>query len=431
MTRLLATGTLVIAVHGWLGALGPAGERPVAFLGLYAAAFALYLLGWNLVRAEVRIGRGRGRGIGLVILAVGLLARVAALPMPVSDDVYRYLWEGRLQALGGNPYLVAPSSGAAYLPPGASADPYRGRVNHPELTTIYPPLAELAFRAVTAVRYSALAWKLFVLIGEAALVSGLLGLLRCRGRPASEILLYLWNPLPVIAFAGEGHVDALMLAAAWLGILALSGERRILAGLGWGASIAAKVISAAYLPLFLRRGGVRAILAAFLLLLALALPYRAAGFGLIEVLLRFGHRMPHNGSLQPLLAGALGNDAALAVAAALYLALLGWTWRRDPDPIEGGLDLTGGFLLLSPSVHPWYVTWVVPFLVFRRSGMWVLFSGTVGLAYAAYGFRALTGTFHLPLWLRCLEYAPVYLWGAFELVRGRSARRARLSRPAS
>ena len=146
------------------------------FQALYAIAFGFYAL------AVIRLPRYRSLpAAGLLVLAVALAGRAALLPVPptLSDDVYRYVWEGRVIRHGGNPYRTSPAS--------AELAPLRDtviwpRVNHPELATIYPPLAEAAFAVVTRVSESAAGMKAWIVLSDLAVAAVLLRWARSAGR---------------------------------------------------------------------------------------------------------------------------------------------------------------------------------------------------------------------------------------------------------
>ncbi|HEY4052196.1 MAG TPA: hypothetical protein VGL74_00540, partial [Terriglobales bacterium] len=172
---------------------------------------ALTLAGIAYLLAVLEFFRGRGASarlsgrlviVGLVLAAVWHV-EFLRLPAGADDDIHRYVWDGRLQRLGYNPYLVVPS------------DPAFDRLrtsetrtlNNPDLPTPYPPGAELYFRAVTAVHESTFAMKVAFVLCEFAIVLVLLDVLRRNKRPAHLVLAFAWNPLLAIEVAGSGHID--------------------------------------------------------------------------------------------------------------------------------------------------------------------------------------------------------------------------------
>ncbi|HNC73376.1 MAG TPA: hypothetical protein PK362_00620, partial [Elusimicrobiota bacterium] len=138
-----ALPALALALEGvWIASLGlrPWRAHPGGFLAVFAAAFFLYL-------PAVRRTLKRPQSLGL-ILAAGVLFRLTAFlsPPSLSDDIYRYLWDGRVQAAGHNPYRFAPD--APELASLRNAE-HTG-INHKSVPTIYPPLAQAVFRLAVA-----------------------------------------------------------------------------------------------------------------------------------------------------------------------------------------------------------------------------------------------------------------------------------------
>lgn len=421
--RLLCFGGAALlagmAVLGQGGRLGV--ERPAFLLGFGLAAVgylcALCFLDRGSGDAPVSAGASfvGDRRIWIIVGSVTLFSRLLVLPVPASDDVYRYLWEGRLQSLGGNPYEVSPAEAEEFLAnrpgPGSVVDPYLSRVNHPELTTIYPPVSELLFRLVTSLSYELRSWKIAVLVLDLSLVVLLAGYLRSVRRSAQDVIAYAWHPLPALSFAGEGHVDVLLLLTSWTAFFLLTKRKRALAGVAWGAAIASKFLPAIYLPILIRPLGWRGVLAGSGLLIAASLPFLGAGGGGVRTLLVFGREMSHNAPPHVELARVLGPGSAQVIVIAAFLlgSLLIVTRSSDNRHVSGAFGLTALALVLSPTVHPWYLTWLVPFFVLGRRPAWVAWSLSVGFGFLAYASEAETGRFFLSRGWRAAEYLPFYL----------------------
>ena len=152
-------------------------------------------------RFEPRVAR-RVVVIGLVLAAAWHIEFLRVPPGP-DDDVHRYAWDGRLQRLGYNPYIVVPSDPAAK----GMHTPETRNLNNPDLPSPYPAGAQLFFRAVTAIQASTFALKEAFVVCEFAIVFVLLDVLRCTRQGAQLVLAYAWNPLLAIEVAGSGHID--------------------------------------------------------------------------------------------------------------------------------------------------------------------------------------------------------------------------------
>lgn len=216
-----AAAVLVAAVAG-LAVLGDPARRLPAALGLLALAGCAWVAACLLLERAATAGR---RSPAAAILAVALLLRLPllALPPTLSDDVLRYLWDGRVAASGTAPsplapYLLAPD--AAELAP--LRDDVWQRLPHRQVPTVYPPLALAAFSIAATLPRPILAWKGLLAALDLAACALLIALARRRGLPAARGAWYAWSPLVALEVAGMGHVDALGVAAAIAAVLALS-----------------------------------------------------------------------------------------------------------------------------------------------------------------------------------------------------------------
>jgi alpha-1,6-mannosyltransferase len=283
---------------------GRGGQTLEAYVILYLALFGVYLL------AVVQVTRrpSGDRVVVAMILAFGLLFRLAMLPTPIvlSSDPYRYLWDGRVQRNGINPYRHAPADEA--LRP--LRDPeIHPKINRPTRPTVYPPGAEIAFGLVAAVAPdSLLGWRLFVLACEVATGTLLLGLLRRMRVPASAVLVYAWAPLAVFEGVQAGHVDFVMLPLLLLALGWRQTDRPVRAGVALGLAVLVKLYPAVLLLAWWRRGDwkfpaawVAVILAGY----ALYLP--GAGPDVVGFLPRyFSSAEDFNIGLRLFLTGAIG-----------------------------------------------------------------------------------------------------------------------------
>ncbi|HSM75142.1 MAG TPA: hypothetical protein VK852_10915, partial [Desulfobacterales bacterium] len=221
MTFVLSTLSFCL-VAGLMAFSGPVGKLGTGFGLLYLLAFGLL---WAMVRTFPSGMTARQAFWIVVGLGVGL--RALFLAFPPSLDVNRYVWEGFIQLHGVNPYSLAPQD--PLLQPLAS-----GRlralfdgINHKDLAACYPPLVQLLFRSLAALRPDPFFFKLAAALADAAVLFPLAALLRQAGLPAARLLWYAANPLLLVFIAGEGHLDSLMVLPLVLGVaLAAAGRCR-------------------------------------------------------------------------------------------------------------------------------------------------------------------------------------------------------------
>ena len=348
---LMVLGALVAMPHGDFL------NRPGDLYGFW--------LGMGLMGAGFMTAWGLERVSGRWFWGVAIAARLALLPMVPGDDIWRYLWEGYIQTQGFSPYVFSPDA-AALAPLRTSWWPL---INHPHISAIYPPVTQLGFWLLALVGPSVLLFKLAFVAADLG-VGWLLS--RRYGRRAT--LLYAWNPLVIYSFAGGGHYDGwfvLPLVAAWL----WHETRPRLSALALGMSIAVKWVSLPLLGFVLWRQRRRPVLAAALLLLGLApilltaLPFcSASSCPLVPVDSDFITRgrsaelVPYVVSLMWPASVTMNGIYALPLGL-LVLGLLARS-QRFGHFAEAYL---AGLLLLSPVVHAWYFTWLVPFAVASRS----------------------------------------------------------------
>ncbi len=249
---LLATIALLIAPLAWIDDLRAA--VPLYLVLVTAAALLLYV--------GVRWIERSGRDISARTILVGaLLLRLLVLPMQpsLSDDVWRYLWDGRLLLHGVNPYTALPADTSLTR----FHDELFLRQGYPTTNTIYPPGAQLLFASVMAVSESVgspflvgyYCYKIVVLGLELLAIYLLLAALRLRGIPLHRAILYAWHPLPIIELCGQGHTDsiwAVAILAAFVLLLQRRGRGggRALGPLAFGA--AGRLYPLGVMPLFLR-----------------------------------------------------------------------------------------------------------------------------------------------------------------------------------
>ncbi len=402
-----------------------AGARAqIVYVWLNVALFVLYLLAaaatfrWP---SEDRILLG-------TVLGFGLAFRLVVLPSPVflSTDIYRYLWDGRVQAAGINPYRYAPA--APELAPLRDETIHR-EINRPGKRTVYPPGAEALFLLVARVApNSILAWRVFILGCELATGALLLGLLARMRVPPPAVLLYAWAPLTVFEGVQAGHVDFAFLPALLLALRWRQEGRMAMSGAALGVAALIKLYPAALLLAWWRRGEWRLPLACGAVLTAGYLPYFVGvGTGVIGFLPEyFGSAEDFNVGLRFFLTDGigLGGEAARGIAMVLLAGILVAVLLRiglglienAQGVLRAGMAAISAYLVLIPTaMHPWYAVWILPFVAVRPSLAWLWFTGAVSLSYLKYHWDPAG----FPLWLRAVEFLPLYGFLAWEWLTGR------------
>ncbi|HZT31591.1 MAG TPA: hypothetical protein VFA33_17015 [Bryobacteraceae bacterium] len=360
------------------------------------------------------------------ILAAGILFRLTVWPLPpsLSDDPYRYRWEGELQAAGGNPYQARPAD-AAWAALRDSAFP---RVVGKDFKAVYGPLVEQAelwtYRAVSARVTGPERQVFWFKLPFAACDIGVLAVLwfwlPSAGLPRERILLYAWSPLPVLEFWAAGHNDSLAVLLVAGAFLAARRHRWTWAFLWLSLAAAAKLWPALLLPLFLDWEGWRPRRwrqALIFLPVAglLAWPYRSNVWENARFLSGFVSGWRNNDSFYSLVLWLAGDPyIAKKIAGAIILggmlAAAAWTARQSGalKRERAALALLLLTLMVSANCHPWYLTWILPLLAFLPVPALLLWSALVPLAYAAVIDWSILGEWRGSTWVRWYEYVPVF-----------------------
>ena len=420
-TSLLLPGLLVVAflaAFGWLDGLA----MPLPRLLLPAAAFLCY--------GAAGLAAGRGAPSLLVIWGVAILARLVLLPLTpeLSDDIYRYLWDGHVLLEGVNPYAYPPDHEAL----ATIRTPWHGEINHPEIPTIYPPLSQLLFGLVALAGGTIAAAKVVWLCFDLGCGLLLQRIAIRTGRPPGTVMIwYLWSPLLIVETAWSAHFDAvgLFLLAALILLAARRWGRPSALGSLLGLATLVKFAPAAALPPLARRHGGPVALAFAVVCAAFYLPFAGVGpLALTEGLRTYAEHWSANEGAFSLIALLAGDPLqARTAAAAMVIGVVAYTtWRRFS--IERALlwiIATG--LLLSPTVHPWYVLWVLPMAALRGNRPFLLLSGLVFLAYWGLASYQATGVWPQPGWSRLAIWLPVWLLLVLSAFPGKGANRLSLS----
>jgi hypothetical protein len=409
--------SLLARMPSWFRGLG-------AFQSLFLVGFAFFALAVVLRRRYERLPH-----VGLAMFAVAFATRALLAPLPpsLSGDLYRYVWEGRVLLAGEDPYTRAPDD--------ARLEALRDRViwpqvNHPELATIYPPLAEAGFALVARLSPTVTAFKLWVALHDLALVAVLMAWTRRLGAGPLAALVYAWNPLVLIEYAGTGHNDPT--AMLWLALAFLLAESRP----AWSAAALAlgclvKLAPLAALPFLLRRWPWRAR--------AIALLALAAGLGVFWMKTRAAYSglaaywgaWRNNELAFHYLDRWLGGYAPARTAAlALVAAAAAWAWWKRRDAARATRLVVRSGAVLSPVLHPWYLGWALMFEPLGASLPWLAFSATAVLNYGVFSTPVEGRSFHLPLAWRWIEYGVPLALAAALAIRARRTGPARDRRAA-
>lgn len=402
------------------------------FLGAYAAFFGLY--GWVVAQVN-RAEASASQLLSRYYTVLGIALRVVLLfQLPnLSDDLYRFLWDGHLTVAGIHPFAHPPTwfMENQVFPPGITPELY-AQLNSPHYFTVYPPVCQAVFAlaawaAPNSIWGGMLVIKLFLLACEIGTMA-LLGKFAAHSSPLipHPSFLYALNPLLILEVVGNCHFEGAMIFFLMAGLWHLKRGGGVGSAVLWALAVASKLVPLMFLPLVWRCLGWRRG-AVFVAVFGAMSVLLFASLLSLEVLANMGRsldlyfqKFQFNASLYYLLRGVglwqTGFDKGSVIGpwlgAAVAVGVLGWAFfRLKPHAkFEGLVEalLFAVFLQLTcaATVHAWYVT--VPLALALLTRWWrvaLVWSGVVVLSYSHYA----DGLFQENYWLIAAEYAVVWL----------------------
>jgi alpha-1,6-mannosyltransferase len=430
-----------------------------AYIGLFVSQLAFYIIAsYVVVRRSSRASHhARWITLGLIVLfAAGFRAMLVPQRPYLSADVYRYVWDGHLQAERINPYLYSPEAGELS---GLRDDKIFPNITDDDKRWLspYPPVAQFVFFAVSFVRpMSVTAFKATMASFDLIAMLLLMLVLARSGLDPARAIIFAWHPLLIFESAHSGHVEAVFIAFIALALLAWSRRDDALTGVALAVATLVKLYPVLLLPVFLiakpdeqKNSGIDTkvnpvsrllnrvahkrnlvMLAAFVATVALAyLPYLGAGANLFGFLRGY---VQEEGFVQSgaryLLLDALRkvlpiptNIFLILAAAGLIGSALWWLARpkRDvADVARGALALVGCYLLLTTPRYAWYYACVVPFLCLVPRVGWLYLTCASVLLYLLW-YTPLVYP-QIPLWLGACIFFPAIVWSVSERLSRRS-----------
>lgn len=357
-----------------------------------------------------------------MILGIAAAVRIMFVcrPPELSDDIYRYIWDGLRTIKGINPYAMAPAAVQPHTQEGAHL---LSLVNHADLVTIYPPGAQLVFSVAAALGGSAFIFKSFLALMDLASCAVILSLLKRFGKPSVHAILYAWHPLPILEIAGSGHIDgagiffllmAFYMAESRWSRLGKSTKRWrpcpfFISGFFYAWSCLVKLFPGVFFPILLNwippKNRHHFFSGALMGGVLLCLPFLNHIDHMLSTLLHYTRHWEFSGfSFFWLRQLSVSGMAARYILSTIFLTILFtiWTrvWRQNTAQPHHhthrammaiyGINLS--FLFLTPTLHPWYALYLTAILPFVPRVTGLILSWSVLLAYAVLIPYALTRT---------------------------------------
>ena len=370
-------------------------------------------------------GERRPLFILAVLFAVAFRIPLAAAPVNRDNDMIRYLWDGRVQTLGLNPYSVVPADEAVafthtdetrYMPSARARSPY-------------PPAAQLYFRLVVSIKDASRAMKVALVICDLLTILVVWRWLLATGRNEWLTLAYAWNPLVVLEVAHSGHIDAL--GALWIAGSAfwLSRGRTALGTIAFVLAVTTKLLPIVLVPLLWRRISLRDGLLGVALFVLLYLPF-ASGTDVLFGIQNVVQHVRFNGPVFKLFAMLTSAEGAARIALALGLGTAAWCrWKLSADDPAAWAWPMAVAMACAPVIYPWYLLYFTPFLLVPGTLPLVVWSCSVLMTYMVWEIALAGGRWVVPRPVMVVEFGLVLvtigllLWQRIQTQRGlRSAR---------
>jgi alpha-1,6-mannosyltransferase len=427
--RLILLATLFLCGVGWMGYVVEQ-DQFFRILGGYGSLFVLYffLLRDTQTQHHWRIWLGLAFGFRVVLWF--------AFP-GLSDDLYRFIWDGRLLAQGINPFDQLPGY---YLEAGQEVQGLTAELfanlNSPEYYTIYPPVAQAVFGVAcwlfpNSILGSMLVMKFFLVACEGLTLWTLPKLLSRFRLPAAHSLIYALNPLIIIEITGNLHFEGAMVAFLVSALLLLTGKRDWAAAAAMALSIASKLLSLIFLPFFLRRLGWKRALTFYLITGGICLFFFAPLFNGVffqnfgESLDLYFRKFEFNASVYYVLRWVGFQTAGYnliayigpALAMVTTLGILLFAFLRPDDhwkpTLRYMLSAICLYLALTTTVHPWYLSLPIVLCAFTPFRFPIVWSALITLTYINYSYDP----YHENLWVVGIEYLFTGCFFAWEGIR--------------
>jgi len=338
-----------------------------------------------------------------ILFAIAIRVPLAVAPVNSDNDMVRYVWDGRVQKLGINPYAVRPADpDVAFTHTDETRNMPSARARTP-----YPPAAQIFFRFVVTIHDSALAMKLALVACDLLTMLVLWRWLVATGRSQWLTLAYAWNPLVVLEVAHSGHIDALgalwtVAAAFWL-----SRRKTGLATIAFVLAVATKLLPIVLAPLLWRRITLRDAFIGAGLFVLLYLPF-ASGTDVLFGVQNVVQHIRFNGPLFRFFAGIASPEVAARIAVGLGLLVAAWLrWKLPVAHAAAWAWPMAVAIALAPVVYPWYLLYLTPFLLVPSTLPLIAWTGSILLTYVVWELARTGGRWVVPPAILIAEYGIV------------------------
>ncbi|HEB71334.1 MAG TPA: hypothetical protein ENI77_01790 [Nitrospirae bacterium] len=391
-------------------------ESPFEYLTIHFALVTIYVTSVYLL-FKPGYAKKENRSALWVVLGFAVIFRLTLLNVTptLSGDIYRYVWDGKVILNGISPYRYPPGSASL----AGLRDRFYPLINHKTIGSPYSPLTELIFASAAGFAPPVVVMKAPFVIFDLLTALVLIQLLKIMKRPSIAVIAYAWSPLVVFEVSGSGHADSLAIFFLILTITLLSMKKRISASLAMAMALLSKYFAVILAPSVIRRFGVLEWAIVFTVVTLFYAPLLPTIEDHFLAVSEVASSWRYNDSVYGALLWATGSGGiAKAICVGLFLTIYAITCFLKTPAVFTVYLLTGAMLLLSTTVHPWYLLWMAPFLcIYGNSGwLWLTIAAPLSYLFMVEPQMELYGL------IRTFEYGPFVLLVMIRLVTKKRAR---------
>ena len=358
----------------------------------------------------------------LIFTGLAVIVRLIFIDFfPVgSDDIYRYMWDGKIQFNGINPYIYMPNDPKLSF---LHSNILPAKVNFPDMKTIYFPLSQWLFYVGYLLSGESIwGYKLLLFITELITIYSMYILLEQSKIETKYLLFYVLCPLPIIQFAIDAHLDGLGFPLLLLSFFFYLKEREIVAAILLGLSLSIKPVGLVFIPiLFLREKGIanklKVSIIPLLTFFVQFLPYifKANPF---ESFIIYTENWTFNGFVFDILNFFFQDNQRTRFICGLLLLIslipLYFSKKSIPDKIYYSALF---MMIFSPVVHPWYIAWIAVLLPLTQKWSGIFYTALGSLTVFTVLNYQLNGIWKEYWTALFIEYLPVIILLYFELAK--------------
>ena len=382
---------------------------------LFLAASAIYLLFvYLLFKVDLKSNR-----VLFILIFLFFLKIIFVNTEPLgSDDYYRYIWDGKIQVSGINPYQYSPEDSSLQS---LHSDILPEKVSYPEIKTIYFPVSQWLFATSYLISgENAIGLKIFYLLFELLILISLYYLLKRFNIDAKYILIYAALPLITFQFFIDAHID--IVGAAFLigSITMYFYNKKLLSYVLLGLSISVKPTGFLLIPfLFQNEDGLKnklkAVFIPLVIFILTFLPYVFTATP-IDTLINYSANWTFNGMVYNIFNILFaGNITIRILCAILFLSVLFFLYTSKIELINKIYLSLFLLMLFSPVVHPWYLIWFAVLLPVVRSYSGIYFVAAVSLTSISVVNYQLNSVWQENTIVLLAEYIPLTLLFIYEI----------------